>query len=522
LATPLAQRLAFFERANNTSLLTELRRGIEKESLRTDASGKLALSPHPAAFGSAMTHPSITTDFSEALLEFITPVSRSIDDTLNELDAIHRFAYAELGEEILWNASMPCILGKQDDDIPVAQYGNSNPAKMKTRYRLGLGHRYSRKMQTISGIHYNFSLPPALWQALYAEEGGGGNFDDFVTERYFALIRNFRRYAWLLVYLFGAAPAVSRCFLNGKPNSLQPFGDITLYKPKATSLRMGDLGYQSDAQKNLNICYNRMDNYINTLREAIITSHPDYEGFPKDQQLSTGLLQIENEFYSPIRPKRVTASGEIPLRALQRGGVEYIEVRCLDVNPMLPVGIDAEQIRFLDAFLMFCLCDDSPYCDDDVNAATIANMLKVVDSGREANLQLCDKGQKRTLANWGSELLDGVDQLAALLDKAHGGDNYLQSSRKQRAKLSDSSLTPSAQIVAQLETHTLSYHDFALQSSQQHADSFRRRGLSSAEAQRFADLNAQSQAELQALEETADLESFDAYLQRFYEQYQQL
>lgn len=521
MATPRMPRLAFLAEDSNLALLTAIGRGIEKESLRADRAGKLAHTAHPAAFGAAMTHPSITTDFSEALLEFITPVSQSIDATLAELDAIHRFAYSELGDEFLWNASMPCILGERDDDIPVAQYGSSNPAKMKTRYRLGLGHRYGRKMQTIAGIHYNFSLPPALLEALYAKEGGTASFKDFVTEGYFGLIRNFRRYAWLLVYLFGAAPAVSRCFLNDREHGLDSLGEFTLYKPQATSLRMGNLGYQSDAQKGLNICYNRLDNYINTLRTAIVTSYPGYEGIPASEQLSSGLLQIENEFYSPIRPKRVTASGEIPLGALQRGGVEYIEVRCLDVNPMLPVGINAEQIRFLDAFLLYCFCQASPLCDNDVNAATIDNMLTVVDAGRQANVALVDRGTSRRLRDWAEELLGGIRETAALLDRAHQSSAYTDSWQLQCAKVADPELTPSAQIVRRLERDGLAFHEFAMQCSLNHAEAFRSRGLSDAEARRFSEMRDQSLADLSKAED-ASTEPFEDYLARFYAQYQTL
>jgi len=521
LSSKLDQRLAFLGEAPQQALLTRLCRGIEKESLRMDGEGILAQTPHPAAFGSSMSHPSITTDFSEALLEFITPVSTSIGATLGELEAIHRFAYAELQGESLWNASMPCRLSEQDDEIPVAQYGSSHPATMKTRYRLGLGHRYGRKMQTIAGIHYNFSLPPALWQALHDFEGNGHSQQDYVTERYFSLIRNFRRWCWLLVYLFGAAPAVSRCFLNGRPHSLEDFDSHTLYLPYATSLRMGDLGYQSDAQKNLNICYNRLDNYIETLRGAITTSHPDYERFPADEQLSTGLLQIENEFYSPIRPKRVTASGEIPLGALRRGGVEYIEVRCLDVNPLLPMGIDAQQIRFLDSFLLYCLIEDSPECDDADNLAVIDNLLDVVNRGREPGLTLRHNGDSLTLSQWADRLLDGISAVAEQLDAAHGGHDYRAACNAQRDKVRDPALTPSAQILSAMKRDQQSFFAFAMDQSQQHAEQLRQRPLDAAENQRFASMREQSLVELREAE-AQSTGTFDDYLARFYKQYDDL
>ncbi len=522
MATRFEQRLAFLAQPAQHSLLRAIRRGIEKESLRATADGQLSRRRHPDAFGSPLCHPSITTDFSEALLEFITPVSDSIDDTLAELDNIHRFASRSLDNELLWNASMPCHLPAADE-IPVAQYGSSHSATMKSRYRLGLGHRYGRKMQTIAGIHYNFSLPPALWDALYQLQGGEGSADkDFVTDSYFALIRNFRRYSWLLIYLFGAAPAVSKCFVNGQTHGLQEFGDTTLYGPHATSLRMGDLGYQSNAQKGLNICYNHLNFYIDTLRNAITTAHGDYQHYPADEQLSSGLLQIENEFYSPIRPKRVTDSGEIPLGALRRGGVEYIEVRCLDVNPLLPLGIDAQQIRFLDAFLLFCLSKDSPLCDDQANGAISDNLAKVVNRGREPGLTLIDDdGDERELVHWGEQLIDGIERLAELLDNAHDSSQYRESCASQRAKLRNPALTPSARIVDAIEQRDGSFFDYALRQSREHDRNFREGQLTPAQLRRFAELRFDS-LEQQTAIEARDEGSFDDYLARFYQQYQNL
>ena len=522
MATRFEQRLAFLAEPAQHSLLRAIRRGVEKESLRMDGDGLLSRSAHPEAFGSPLCHPSITTDFSEALLEFITPVSESIEETLAELDSIHRFASGSLGDEMLWNASMPCRL-PASDDIPVAQYGSSHSATMKTRYRLGLGHRYGRKMQTIAGIHYNFSLPPALWDALFQLQGGEGKADkDFITDSYFALIRNFRRYSWLLIYLFGAAPAVSKCFVNGQSHNLQEWGEHTLYAPYATSLRMGDLGYQSNAQKNLDICYNHLDFYIDTLRNAITTSHADYERIPASEQLSSGLLQIENEFYSPIRPKRVTDSGEIPLGALRRGGVEYIEVRCLDVNPLLPLGIDAQQVRFIDAFLLFCLCQNSDLCDDDANAAITDNLLKVVNEGRKPGLTLTgEAGEQCLLVEWGESLLDDIEALAGQLDRAHGETHYRESCAAQRAKLRNPALTPSARILDEIQQRDGSFFHFALRQSQEHAERFKQSPLLPSDVSRFAGLKVESQAQQSEIE-AENSGSFEDYLARFYQQYKAL
>ncbi|MBT7963770.1 MAG: glutamate--cysteine ligase, partial [Porticoccaceae bacterium] len=315
--------------------LTGIMRGIEKESLRVESSGRLAQTPHPKTLGSALTHPLITTDFSEALLEFITAPSSSMDSVLKQLEEIHRVTYQELGDELLWVSSMPCQLG-DDDSIPIAYYGSSNIGTMKRIYREGLGNRYGRLMQTIAGIHYNFSVPDSLWEDLKEAAGNQQSLQDFKSDGYFSLIRNFRRYSWLLLYLLGAAPAVCRSFVRHQKHRLMPFGSDShsLHQPFATSLRMGDLGYQSDSQSSLTVSYNDLSQYTKTLQEALKKPYPDYEAIglksSKDshKQLNTHLLQIENEFYSSIRPKRTTATGETPLHALAERGVEYVEVRC--------------------------------------------------------------------------------------------------------------------------------------------------------------------------------------------------
>lgn len=513
------QRLTRLADHDTLPLLRELRRGIEKESLRIGADHQLALTPHPRRAGSALTHPLITTDYSEALLEFITPVSARVEETLDQLDQIHRFIYSVIGDEMLWTASMPCVMGP-DEGIPVAQYGSSNSGRMKTIYRLGLGHRYGRRMQTIAGIHYNFSVPDLLWPALGCHDQAA------ITDAYFGLIRNFRRHVWLLVYLFGASPALCRSFVERRDHRLQNFDDCTLYLPHATSLRMGDLGYQSNAQENLPICYNRLDTYIDTLRHAILDSHPDYEDIGvkvngEYRQLSTGLLQIENEFYSPIRPKRVARRGETALTALAHGGVEYIEVRCIDINPFQPLGIEATQIHFLDTFLLWCLLSDSRATDDAGNAESKRNLRLVVDRGREPGLTLERYGETTALRGWADEILDALAPIARLLDRAGGGEQHAQALDLQRAKIADAALTPSAQILAELRATGGSWSKLALTHSRRHAEYFRARPLDRAHLQPFLDMAEQSLV-AQADIERADTLPFDDYLKRYFDQYRAL
>ena len=521
----LTERLELFNSPEHLQLLTQLQRGVEKESLRVSPEGRLAQTPHPQALGAALTHPSITTDFSEALMELITPVSTSIDKTLNCLDDVHRFVYSHLDEEKLWTTSMPCVLAGEEQ-IPVAQYGSSNVARMKTVYRLGLGNRYGRAMQTIAGIHYNFSLPEQLWPLLQQADGDSQSQQDYITNAYFGLIRNFRRTSWLLVYLFGASPAVCKSFLNGRDHQLEELDHGSVGFPHATALRMGDLGYQSDAQGSLNICYNTLDNYIDTLKGAITQPHPDYEdigvkGEEGYRQLSTALLQIENEFYSPIRPKRVTQSGETPIGALRERGVEYIEVRCIDVNPYLPMGIDAEQMRFIDCFLLYCLFDKSPLCDDQDRIRIADNLRAVVNNGREPDLQLNKRSGAIKLQDWGNAMLNHIEPIAKLLDQAHGGNDYQTAFQNQRVKMADSSLTPSAKILADMKGNDQAFFHLAKDLAEQHNEHFRNRPLDEERQAEFTAASEQSLDKQREIEQSDNI-SFEEYLSDYYQQYQQL
>ena len=498
--------------------LGRLCRGIEKESLRVTPNGALAATRHPTALGAPLTHPHITTDFSEAQPELITGVHDSVDACLDELRDIHRFVYRHLGDELLWAASMPCIL---DDDgaIPVGRYGTSNVGQAKTIYRVGLGHRYGRLMQTISGVHYNFSVPAGLWPAVAAARGD--TFDDAAPTRgYFALIRNFRRRAWLLAYLFGASPAVCKSFVRRRAHTLAPLDEGSLYLPHATSLRMGPLGYQSAAQSSLHVSYNSLREYGATMRDALTRPYPPYAaiGLRDDDgnylQLGTALLQIENEFYGAIRPKRRARPGERPIDALNARGVEYVEVRCLDLDPFAPVGIDADAMRFMDVFLLSCLLADSPPDSPAESARMVANQLLVVERGREPELALQGTdGRPRRQAAWARELLDECEATAALIDDAAGGGDAGRAVAKQRAKVADPAATPSARVLAAMRAEGTPFFHFAMRQSATHKRHFDAQPLAAATCERFERLSRDSLAE-QARVEAADAEPLAAHLAR--------
>lgn len=442
-------------------------RGIEKEGLRTDSQYVIAQSDHPALLGHPLTHPTITTDYSEALIELITPVKQTREQLLASLKQIHQQVVASIEEEILWPGSMPCRL-EGEQSIRIAEYGDSNIGTLKHVYRQGLGVRYGRIMQSIAGLHFNFSFSDSFWQALQDKQDSQKlSLQDFKSQQYFALIRNFRRYSWLLMYLFGASPCLDKSFIAGKAHTLDPFDDQgSYYKPYATSLRMGDLGYHNNAQASLNICFNNLTNFTNTLNEAIHKPYPPYEeiGIQRDGeyiQINTNILQIENEYYSAIRPKRTTEPLETPRHALNQRGVEYIEVRCLDLNPFLALGVSAQQIDFLDVFLTYCLLSDSPLISDEDCERLDHNFEQVVNRGREPDLQLISSCCNISLTQWASHLLDEMSKVANILDKATEDQRYSKALAEQRAKVLHPELCPSAQILSIMREESLSWIDFA-------------------------------------------------------------
>ncbi|MFM9999439.1 MAG: glutamate--cysteine ligase, partial [Burkholderiaceae bacterium] len=404
-------------------VLRGIQRGYEKECLRVDANGALAKTGHPKALGSKLTHPWITTDYAEAQLEFITPPSTDPAFVLQFMRDLHRFTAAQLGSETMWASSMPCLLGT-DADIALADYGSSHQARFKAAYREGLGLRYGRQMQTISGVHYNWSLPEDFWSALHRCCESRDSLQGFASERYFGLIRNFLRYGWLIPYLFGASPAICQSFLRGAKSDLQELVPGTFYGPYATSLRMSDMGYQNRAQANLNVSFNSLAEYTEALESAIRTPDPFYTQLGVRQgahwsQLNASLLQIENEFYAAMRPKRIAR--ERPAKALRLHGVQYLEMRLFDLNPMVDIGITPEQSSFADALLLMCLFRDSPPITSREQGENSENKRRVVTRGRQPDLQLLVHNREQALRPLAHELFDDMAPFAAMLDSAYGG-----------------------------------------------------------------------------------------------------
>lgn len=517
----LEQRLKRLTESGRASSLGGGLKGIEKESLRVTPEGHIAQTPHPQALGSALTHPYITTDYSEALLEFRTPACAHLEDTLSFLTHVHQFVYANIDQELLWATSMPCAL-RGEESIPIAQYGRSNVGMMKHVYRRGLAYRYGRAMQAIAGVHFNYSLPLSFWPLFQELEGDRGESHEFISACYFALVRNFQRMSWLIPYLFGSSPAVCESFINLRIKEFKELDAGTRYQPYATSLRMSDIGYKNETQASLQIFYNDLESYIESLSHAVSTPHPKYEAIGiivngEYRQLNANWLQIENEYYSFIRPKQIARSGEKPVLALKRRGVAYVEVRALDIGTFDPLGVNAAQLRFLEAFLILCLLLESPYIDAAEWAEIHENQEAVATRGREPELKLRRKGRGVSLQAWALRIFEHMKEICALLDEAGDNNAYFEALTLQRDALSNPEMLPSARVLAETRARPRSFFRFALDMSSDYRSYFLNQTVTQERKAFFGKLARESIEKQQKLE-TQDRVTFSDYLQRYFAQ----
>ena len=426
------------------------RRGIEKENLRSNNSS-ISLEPHPKVYGSSLTNSRITTDFSEALIELVTSPNKDLKSCLKELEDIVYFCLKNT-EEDFWPASIPMSI-EDESAIPIADYGNSNSGRLKKLYRVGLSQRYGSMMQTVSGIHYNFSFDDQLFEKWANREGD--TLRDFKDKKYLSLVRNFRRNAWLITYLFGCSPIVPKAFAKGREHSLKELNSKDLYLENATCLRMGELGYISKSQDNLNIAYNNLEEYLADLKKALTTDHPRYKTLGtkvNDEyiQLNTAIIQIENEYYSSIRPKRLVASGERPINALRDKGIEYVEIRALDNNIYDPFGISDETAIFLESFLFYCLLSEDQSCEEDEIKKIQSNWGNVVLSGRDKDLKLEFKDGSFFLRDKAAKIISEMSNLEARIDNLEYKTIFKKSLETQQNKVNDSDKTPSGKLLKEI------------------------------------------------------------------------
>jgi glutamate--cysteine ligase len=443
------QEKGFF---NNLKIL----RGIERESLRVTQDGKISQNNHPENLGSPLTSKEITTDFAEALVELVTPTFESAEELFGHLSLLHKFLYSEMGEEILWNFSMPCAF-QSEQEIKIAEYGKTNSGMLKHIYRKGLRLRYGSIMQCVSGIHFNFSLSEDSWAPLTRSLD-----QSFINQKYLGAIRNIKRNFWFLLERLGASPVSDESYLLNREHSLAKHGKNDLFLPFATSLRMSDVGYQSSMQNALKINYNNLDEFIDAIIKGIKTPVKRFEdiglldekGMP--QQISTGILQIENELYDIVRPKRSGPSGSRPASLLKNEGIEYLELRGIDINPFIPEGIDENKIKLLDIFIIHSLISESPQVSNKEIEEIRTNQKIMVESGRSENVKLEQNGVSTPLKELKKIFHDELIQVATAMDEyCPGYSNAL------RAEMSIN-LLPSQKIMNDMESQNLSFQEYGL------------------------------------------------------------
>ncbi|MEO8992231.1 MAG: glutamate--cysteine ligase [Nitrosospira sp.] len=524
MSSPLShsQRQAHIHESLQPLLIRGLK-GIEKESLRIDRTGSISLSPHPVELGAALTHPHITTDYSEALLELITPALSNGEETLGFLTDLHKYVCANINDELLLAASMP-VGALQDSAIPIAQYGPSNVGMMKHIYRRGLGYRYGRCMQVIAGIHFNYSLPEQFWPEYQQLMKHTGDLQSFITNAYMKMIRNLQRYGWLILYLFGSSPAVSKSFVDSRhyacSHTLEKFDESSYYKPFATSLRMSEIGYVNPVQAMFHVSFNSLDEYIRDLASATTISYQDYEKIgvkagDQYRQLNTNLLQIENEYYTSVRPKQPTRHNERPLKALRSRGIEYIEMRSLDIDVFEPAGISIETTRFLEALSLYCLFRENSGHDlkqyDEVNN----NALSVANQGRDPALKLFDEGQAISLQDWGLKLCEDMQEICEILDKVDDNKPYSRALRKQKDVVRHSELTSSARMLSAMRDQKLSITELVLQKSDEYTRYFQNETLEASIRKCFSFQVEESLEQQRRLDTTSGI-PFERYLNNYF------
>lgn len=521
----LQSKLSMFGDVKYQHHLRAIQRGVERETLRVGLDGRPSKLPHPSTLGAALTHTTVTTDFSEALLELITKPSTSVAMLVQTLDEIHACVAQSLSEEeYLWAASMPCALDCEES-VPIADYGRSNTGLIKTVYRRGLAERYGRYMQSIAGIHYNFSMPIAFWPD-YARVKGVSADNLLATNSYLDLIRNCRMDAWLLVYLFGSSPVAPKHYIRAGQEHYSfertAGGDYGL--PYATAMRLSKIGYQSTVQNNIRVCTNSLAEYMADLCHAVLNDHSEYAaiGLERDGeyiQLGTGLLQVENEYYGVIRPKQETPKGMPTLKALQQQGVAYVELRCLDLDPMYKLGMDSTTAYFLDAFLLRCLLRDSPFLSAEDERRALDRFTMAVEEGRNPDLLLSDGDKQKSVSEWGAEVMKECHAVAEALDETHEGTPHADACRAQDIKLQDSKQTPSGRMLTDMAKNGRSHFDFVSEKSLKHTEDFRATQLAPKRLKEFAAECASSVERRRQLEDKQHTQNFSDYRDAYYRDY---
>ena len=358
--------------------------GIEWESLRARGDGELALTPHPELFGDKLKNPLVTTDFSESQIEIITPTFNTIDETFDTFSLIADLVNASLPyDEYLWFQSIPCIL-PYGDQIPIAQY--SGEGKSSQRYREDLAKKYGLKKQMISGIHFNFSFSDEFLKKIYELEESPLTFKEFKNNVYLKIARNYLRYCWLIIYLTGCSIGSHNTFSKDCIRLMDAEDDYgSFYSTKGPSFRNSSCGY-----KNLKVLlpsYESVDAFVNDINSFI----------------ENGDLSEAKELYTQIRLK--PKNPQDLLNSLKNDGIEYIEVRTLDVNPFYQCGLIKQDMKFLHLFLIYMFIKDETDYADWQREAKI-NEENTAEKAYVDSMRLLRDGKEVTLKSWASEIIN--------------------------------------------------------------------------------------------------------------------
>ncbi|XJZ26914.1 bifunctional glutamate--cysteine ligase GshA/glutathione synthetase GshB [Bacillota bacterium Lsc_1132] len=417
--------------------------GLEKENVRVDENGRIALTPHPKAFGSKVRNPFIKTDFSESQIEMVTPAFDSIEETYQFLETLQDIVILELKDEYLWPSSNPPAL---PDDAEIAIAAMEDPTEEQYRYQLA--EKYGRKKQLLSGIHYNFSFNESFLQKLYVVSKSEKRFRDFKDSLYLKTVRNLLKHRWLLIYLTGASPVFDKSYLKQCVEKGKRLDDDSCYIPNMNSLRNSECGYRN--QKPFYVSFDSIEEYVRDLHVLLDAKE----------------LLSAKEFYSPVRIKPV--KGKDSLQSLLDHGIAYLELRMIDLNPLFKNGISKETMHMIHLFILcMLLLEDEPYGEKEQQRAALYHD-HLAQKGIEEELDM----SFRTLQEEGLKLIDEMETMLRLFGA--DGERFSEILQQEKLKLLNPRLTFAEQIKADIRQS--SYLDYHLEKAKRYAAESARNG----------------------------------------------
>lgn len=453
MTSDFSQNIDYFLRSDLKDLIKGTYCGLELETLRVNQKGSISLAPHPKELGSPLFNPLITKDFAEAQIEYTTPKCKSHQKAIRYLEELLAYTTKHMGKEFLWPLAMPPVCDHLNSSL-IAQFGSTEEARKKHLYRLGLMHRYGTHVQLIAGLHYNFSFPKAFFIADYHKHSQSLSLQDFISERYLHIMRNFTRYTYLLVYLLGASPTHDTSYPS-----------IRKRYPFATSLRMSPFGYHSPFQCSLGVSYNSLKAFFSSFEKELSTPCKRFGSI--EEQLNDHILQTESELYVPIRAKGNIDCESATLLAIKRCGISYLEVRTLDLNPFEMAKVQKKDLDFLRLFLIYCLIKPSPQQSHQDVLEARYNQHHIALYGRKPHVRLKNK---KSFKKEALKILSEMLTIAKILKQ----ESCVWT---QIAKINDSSLCYSEQIASkpflefglqQAKNHQTFFQNYPLKTSRYH------------------------------------------------------